>query len=76
MCSQAPDAHSMSINSVCWSNEIVVSNQRIQWVKKSLTNVEISVPSDAMPILATVSSDKTLVIWKVELESLQLRKLQ
>jgi|JI6StandDraft_1071083.scaffolds.fasta_scaffold08494_9 WD40 repeat protein len=73
--STVPDAHLMSINCVSWSNEIVVSNQRIQWVKKTLTNVEIYMPNDTLPLLATVSSDRKLHIWRIDLDSLKLFKV-
>lgn len=69
------EAHEMSINCVCWSNEIVVSNQRIEWVKKSLKNVEIYMPEEARPLLATVSSDKFMKIWRMDIETGKLEKL-
>lgn len=37
--------HEMSVNCVNWENQIVVSNRRVEWVKKSITNIEAHIAS-------------------------------
>lgn len=69
------EAHEMSINCISWENQIVVSNQRVEWVKKSITNMEAYIASDNVPLLASVSSDKFMHIWRIDLKTLKLESI-